>query len=164
MYNKKGDFVLAFTLNFNADYQSYIPIANIVEVDNNLLKNAVKQANKDTLAGMDFEILPKEYEELLLLCASFSKEILIKKFKINTQKTFETILKDKLLSVTFKNYLNQKLSDFLLKIYQLKAPLTFDFNREDWFEKNQIKYSKNSIEPILNFEKLENQSVEYTLE
>lgn len=164
MYNKKGDFVLAFALNFNADYQCYIPIANIVEVDNKLLKHAVKQANKDTLAGMDFEILPKEYDDLLLLCTAFSKEILIKKFKINTQKTFETVLKDKLLNVTFKNYLNQKLSEFLIKIYQLKAPLTFDFNREDWFEKNQIKYSKNSIEPILNFEKLENQSVAYTLE
>ncbi|MFY7810440.1 MAG: DEAD/DEAH box helicase [Flavobacterium sp.] len=163
MYNKTKDYILGFALNYNPEYESYIPIANIVEVENNKLKHVVKQANEDTLTGMNFDVLPKDYDYLLQLCAAFSKELLIKKFKISSQKTFATVLKDKQLSIAFKKYLNQKLNDFLKKINELNAPLTIDFRREDWFDKNQLKYSNTILEPILNFEKQENQSIEYTL-
>ena len=147
MFNKSRDLLLGFALNYNADYKAYIPMASIIEVKDNVLKHAIKQANKATLIGMNFEGLPKEYEELLLICTAFSNEVLIKKFKINNKKTFESILNDKMLQKQFNYYLNQKLNDFLVKIVAIKGPLAINFSREDWFQNNQINYSEYKIEP-----------------
>jgi SNF2 family DNA or RNA helicase len=164
MFNKTRNLVIGFALNYNTEYKAYVPVASIIEVKDNILKHAIKQANKATLIGMNFDDLPKEYEDLLLICTAFSKEVLIKKFKINNKKTFESVLNDNMLQKQFNYYFNQKLNDFLVKIVALKAPLAIDLSREDWFQNNQINYSEYKIEPILNFEKLENQDVEYTLE
>lgn len=164
MNNGNGEYSLGFALNFNIEYNCYVPQSYIVECENNTLKHAAKQVNKSTLDALNFKNLPREMEDLLQLCNDYSREILLKKFKISKQKTFEDILNDKILNIPFKKYCLDKLKIFLDKIYELKAPLTYDFKREEWFNKNQLTYSDFLLEPDLIFEKREDKSVFYILE
>ena len=92
MNNNNGEHSLGFALNFNVEYNCYVPQSYILKSENNILKHSVKQVNESTLEGLNFDILSKEIDELLQLCNDFSREVLLKKFKISKQKSFEDIL------------------------------------------------------------------------
>lgn len=158
------DAQICFDLYFNPELNHFLPIAYIVELENNTLQYVQKKATTETLKSFSISN-PDDYNKLLEIENLLKPETLFKKYNAHKKNTISLIemMKDKVVAKVIHQYISSKLHLFLEISTQKKVPIAVNINREIPFCNQQISFSEVALSSKLFFQKKEN-LILYTLQ
>lgn len=161
--NPNSIFVLGYNLNYESLFDLYLPYGLIVKNTENGLGYLEKRATPQTILEFGIELCEKE-KKLFDLVELLQHDKLLHRFNgtKKNKKTLEVLMQNTQAKEIISGFLQRQMLKFYELINEIKTPLAIDYDRKDVFTDHQIQYSSHHLQPLLDFEKVEDGMV-YTL-
>ncbi|VXB11913.1 Serine/threonine protein kinase [Flavobacterium sp. 9AF] len=151
---KETNHALVFDLSYHTILETYLPSAYIVEQNEDILSYVIKIANSKTIAESQIDLDSNE-QQLLDICDKLSAKQLLTKYKIKNKeaKSLEFLLSDSKMKKLVSHFIDFSMERFFKCIAPTTIPLSIDLNKKDVFNKQQVVFSPNTLEPKFYFSK-----------
>ncbi|MDO5106002.1 DEAD/DEAH box helicase [Capnocytophaga sp.] len=147
------NYALFFDFTFDADFGLFLPNAYLTQRRANA-HYFFKKATDEILKNLtDFTLTTAESEALTLV-NSLQKSVLIKKF-IKKDTTLSLIYKNTQQKHVIQSFIEEKTADLLTIITENSLSTTINYRSKDEISKQYLTITSKTLEPLLNFEKIE---------